>query len=64
MSEHYTRTWTAAVDYLHTCGDCGSVVLDPIAHDRWHATWAEVWSWVDRVSGSSCETARDALGEQ
>jgi hypothetical protein len=64
VSERYTRTWAAAVDYLHWCTDCGSVILDRAAHDRWHATLADVWAWIDRVSGSSCETARNALGEQ
>lgn len=61
MIQRYTRHWAAAVDYLMQCEDCGAVILDLDAHDRWHTALADIWVWVDRVSGSSCEAARDAL---
>lgn len=64
VSERYTRAWAPSVDYFTQCGDCAAVVFDTAAHDRWHTALADIWSWVDRVSGSSCETARDTLGEQ
>lgn len=29
---YYTNTWSAYI-----CADCGSLVLDTVVHDRWHA---------------------------
>jgi hypothetical protein len=58
----YVRTWTASVDYVFRCADCGAWVADPDAHDLWHTALDDIWSWVDRVSGDSCKVARAVWG--
>lgn len=46
----------------YTCTLCGAYAADAAAHVRWHLALADIWSWIERVSGSSCETAREILG--
>jgi hypothetical protein len=50
---------------LSECEICGAVIhKDSEAfHARWHAGLDDLWSWVERVSGASCETARKVLGD-
>jgi hypothetical protein len=49
---------------LAECRTCGALVADMTTHDRWHAAVTDIWQWIERVSGSSCEVARDVMGEQ
>jgi hypothetical protein len=60
----YVRTWTASVDYVFQCADCGAWIADTADHDLWHAAQADIWNWVSRVSGDSCNTARAVLGDE
>lgn len=59
----YLRTWAPSVNYFVHCTDCGDVVFDTDAHDLRHAALADIWDWINRVSGDSCKTARAVLGE-
>ena len=59
----YLRTWAPSVDYFFQCTECGAGIIDTDQHDLWHSALADIWDWVDRVSGDSCKTARAVLGE-
>ena len=47
----------------YTCQLCGSWVTDRVKHVDWHMAWDAIWRWIDRVSGSSCDTARGILDQ-
>lgn len=53
-------SYTARGDQL-ACNDCSALVADTDTHDLWHDALADLWAWVDRVSGASCDTARTIL---
>jgi hypothetical protein len=52
------------VDYFHQCTECGAGITDTDAHDLWHSALADIWDWINRVSGDSCQTARTVLGDR
>ena len=61
----YLRTWGPTVDYFFRCTECGAGITeaDTDVHDLWHAALADIWDWINRVSGDSCKTARAVLGD-
>jgi hypothetical protein len=42
----------AAINNTSACNECGAVVYDTAAHDRWHDHMDELWRLQERQDGS------------